>query len=197
MSSVFGDILRKLRKDKGYSQQQLADLLFVDRTSVTNWETGRRVPDAILISRISDLLGVDTATLLGITEHPDEKPNIIIVDDERLILQGGLRVLQEVLTDANIVGFNKASEAIAYAKSNQIFLAFLDIEMGRTNGLDVCRELLSINPRTNVVFLTAHTEYSFDAWETGASGFARKPLTPEEIEAQITRLRYPHHGWVR
>lgn len=194
MSSVFGDILRKLRKEKGYSQQQLADLLFVDRTSVANWETGRRVPDAILISRISELLSVDTATLLGITERPDEKPNVIILDDERLILQGGLNVLQQVLPDSNIVGFTKPSEAVAYAKANPIFLAFLDIEMGHTNGLDVCRELLSINPRTNVIFLTAHTEYSFDAWETGASGFARKPLTPDELEAQLTRLRYPHRG---
>lgn len=194
MSSVFGDVLKKLRKEKGYSQQQLADLLFVDRTSVTNWETGRRVPDAMLISRISELLSVDTATLLGITEHTDEKPNVIIVDDENVVLQGGLRVLQEVLTDANIVGFNKPSEVISFAKTNQIFLAFLDIEMGRISGLDLCRELLAINPRTNVVFLTAHTEHSFDAWDTGASGFVRKPLTPDEIESQLTKLRHPHHG---
>ena len=194
MYNVFGDILKKLRKEKGYSQQQLADFLFVDRTSVANWETGRRVPDAILISRISELLGVDTATLLGITEHPDKKPTVIVVDDEKLILQGEMKVLQEVLSDMNIVGFDKASEAINYSRLNNIFLAFLDIEMGHTNGLDVCRELLSANPRTNVIFLTAHTEYSLDAWDTGASGFARKPLTPEEIESLLTRLRYPHHG---
>lgn len=194
MSNVFGDILRKLRKEKGYSQQQLADLLFVDRTSVANWETGRRVPDAILISRISELLGVDTATLLGITEHLDKKPTVIVVDDERLILQGELKVLQDVLKDMNIVGFTKPSEAVSYAKLNQIYMAFLDIEMGRTNGLDVCRELLSINPRTNVIFVTAHAGYSLDAWDTGASGFIRKPITPEAIRSQLTKLRYPNHG---
>lgn len=194
MSNVFGDILRKLRKEKGYSQQQLADLLFVDRTSVANWETGRRVPDAILISRISELLGVDTATLLGITEHLDKKPTVIVVDDERLILQGELKVLQDVLKDMNIVGFTKPSEAVSYAKLNQIYMAFLDIEMGRTNGLDLCRELLSINPRTNVIFVTAHAGYSLDAWDTGASGFIRKPITPEAIRSQLTKLRYPNHG---
>ena len=194
MGNVFGDILRKLRKEKGYSQQQLADLLFVDRTSVANWETGRRVPDAILISRISELLAVDTATLLGMTEQPDVKPTAIVVDDERLILQGEMKVLQEVLSDMNIVGFNKPSEALGYARTNQIFLAFLDIEMGRTNGLDVCRELLSINPRTNVIFVTAHAGYSLDAWDTGASGFIRKPITPEAIKSQLTRLRHPFPG---
>ena len=194
MANIFGNVLRKLRKEKRYSQQQLADLLFVDRTSVANWETGRRVPDAILISRISELLGVDTATLLGITEYPDQKPTVIVVDDESLILQGELKVLQEVLSDMNIIGFNKASEAVSYAKLNTVFLAFLDIEMGRANGLDVCRELLSINPRTNVIYVTAHTEHSLDAWDTSASGFIRKPITPEAIQSQLTKLRYPIHG---
>ena len=48
MSKVFGETLRQLRTKKGYSQQQLSEKLFVDRSSIANWETGRRVPDALL-----------------------------------------------------------------------------------------------------------------------------------------------------
>ena len=70
-------------------------------------------------------------------------------------------------------------------------LAFLDIELGKTSGLDLCRALLDINPRTNVIYLTAYIEYSFDAWSTGASGFMLKPLTPEGVRAQLKNLRYP------
>ncbi|MBR5718625.1 MAG: response regulator, partial [Clostridia bacterium] len=67
---------------------------------------------------------------------------------------------------------------------------FLDIEMGSVSGLDVCRELLKINPHTNVVYLTAYREYSFDAWDTGACGFMLKPIKPEDVKKQLKKLRY-------
>ena len=82
-------------------------------------------------------------------------------------------------------------EAIEYAKTNRIALAFLDIELRNANGLDLCRKLLEINPRTNVVYLTAYSEYSLDAWSTGASGFMLKPITPESVRKQLKNLRYP------
>ena len=44
---------------------------------------------------------------------------------------------------------------------------------------------------TNVVFLTSYREYSFDAWETGACGFLLKPLTPDTVRNQLSRLRHP------
>ena len=68
-------------------------------------------------------------------------------------------------------------------------LAFLDIEMGKKSGLTLCSELLEINPKTNVVFLTAYEGYSLDAWSTGASGFLMKPLTVEAVQKQLPRLR--------
>ena len=74
---------------------------------------------------------------------------------------------------------------------NQIALAVLDIELGTASGLDLCRELLKINPRTNVVFLTAYADYSLDAWKTKASGFLLKPLTLEDVKEQLKMLRYP------
>ena len=89
------------------------------------------------------------------------------------------------------MGFTRPSEALEYAKTNRIALAFLDIEIGKTSGLDLCRTLLDLNPRTNVVYLTAYIEYSFDAWSTGASGFLLKPITPEAIQTQLKNLRYP------
>ena len=95
------------------------------------------------------------------------------------------------MPSAIITGFTRPSEAIEYAKSNRVALAFLDIEMGKTNGLDLCRTLLAIYPSTNVVYLTAHIEYSFDAWSTGASGFLLKPITTESLREQLKILRYP------
>ena len=74
---------------------------------------------------------------------------------------------------------------------NRVALAVLDIELGAASGLDLCRALLDINPRTNIVFLTAYPDYSLDAWKTEASGFLLKPLTPEAVKEQLKKLRYP------
>ena len=96
--------------------------------------------------------------------------------------------------NATVVGFTKPSEALEYARDNRVALAFLDIELGNTNGLDLCRALLDINPRTNVVYLTAYSGYSLEAWNTGASGFMLKPITPEGVQAQLKNLRYPFYN---
>jgi two-component SAPR family response regulator len=95
------------------------------------------------------------------------------------------------MPNATITGFIWPLEAIEYAKSNRIALAVLDIELGTASGLDLCRTLLEINPRTNVVFLTAYPDYSLDAWNTDACGFMVKPLTPESVREQLKKLRYP------
>ena len=55
---------------------------------------------------------------------------------------------------------------------------------------------MEINPRTNVVYLTAYSGYAVDAWSTGASGFMLKPLTPEGVREQLGKLRYPF-SWGR
>ena len=64
-------------------------------------------------------------------------------------------------------------------------------ELGKMSGLELCQKLPGINPSTNIVFLTAYADYSFDAWQTGASGFMLKSLPPEGGREQLQMLRYP------
>ena len=191
MSMLFADTLKKLRTEKGLSQRELAEKMYVTRTAITKWENGNRLPDAAMIKRLSEVLGVDVNTLLSAVAESDECPNIILVDDNAVILNGGLAIIEEVIPNASVTGFTKPSEAIDFAKANRVALAFLDIEMGTVSGLDVCRELLEINPHTNVVYLTAYGNYSLDAWSTGARGFMIKPITPEGIREQLKKLKYP------
>ena len=191
MSLCFSDTLRKLRTETGLSQQALADKMYVTRSTVVRWETGSRLPDAAMIARLSEVLDVDVNMLLSAAAQSDECPNVIMVDDRKLILTGGLPILEEVMPHATVMGFTQASEAVEYAKANRVALAFLDIELRNTSGLELCRTLLGINPRTNIVFLTAYSEYALDAWSTGASGFMLKPITPDGVREQLQNLRYP------
>lgn len=191
MNTRFAETLRRLRTAKGLSQKELAKRMYVTRPTVARWESGSRMPDAAMISQLSECLGVDVNTLLSAAAARDESPNVIMVDDRKIVLTGGLPILKETMPNAIVTGFTRPSEAVEYARANRVALAFLDIELGKVSGLELCRTLLEINPRTNVVYLTAYSEYSFDAWSTGASGFMLKPITPEGVRAQLKMLRYP------
>lgn len=191
MNQLFAKTLRKLREEKGLTQKQLGQMLFVNHSTITRWENASRLPDVTMMSRIAECLGVDTNDLFQLAAQSEDNPNVIMVDDCKTILTDGLNVLGEVMPNATITGFIKPREAIEYAKINQVVLAILDIEMGRTSGFELSQKLLEINPRTNIVFLTAFADYSLDAWKTTASGFLLKPLTAENVQEQLKRLRYP------
>lgn len=191
MNKIFAENLRKLREEKGLSQKQLGDKMFVNHSTIARWENGTRLPDAAMIMRLANCLQVDINTLLHVVAQSDDHTNIIMVDDNSVILSDSLNVLEEVLPHATITGFIWPQEAIDYAKMNRVNLAVLDIEMGSSSGLDLCHTLREINPATNVVFLTAYPDYSLDAWSTEASGFILKPMTADGLREQLRKLHYP------
>ena len=191
MDYMFGENLRKLREEKGLSQKQLGKQMFVSPSAIAHWENGSRLPDAAMILRLAKCLEVDANTLLHQVDASVKCPNVIMVDDSEIILTGGMSVLGDILPNATIMGFIWPMEAIEYAKINRVDLAILDIELGTSSGFDLCSDLLKIYPITNILFLTAYADYSFDAWKTEASGFILKPLTHEGVKEQLRKLRYP------
>ena len=191
MNSEFAITLRKLREERGLSQKQLGQKLYVNHSTVARWENSSRTPDALMILRLAECLEVDVNNLFQLAARSEENPNVIIVDDSKIILSDGLAVLGEVIPNATITGFIWPLEAIEYAKKNRVALAVMDIELGMSIGLDLCHTLTEINPRTNIVFLTAYADYSLDAWKTEASGFMLKPLTVEDVREQLKKLHYP------
>ncbi len=191
MKRTFGEALQALRKQKGLSQQEFAELLPVSRSSVANWEADRRLPSASTIAQIANLLEADVTQLFDAANEDVSHPIVIIVDDNKIILAGGAPIIEKALPNAIVTSFSKPSQALQFARENRVSLAFLDIELGLSNGIDLCNELLSINPRMNVVFLTAYPEYSVEAWNTEASGFMVKPITLEGVKGQLKKLRHP------
>ena len=62
---MFSENLKTLRKEKGFSQEQLATRLNVVRQTVSKWEKGLSVPDAELLIQLSEVLNVSVSDLLG------------------------------------------------------------------------------------------------------------------------------------
>ena len=192
MNTLFAETLKKLRIEKGLSQVQLGNKMYVNGSTVTRWENGSRLPDAAMIARLARILEVDIGMLLATAAESDEVPNIIMVDDNKAVISESLFVLEKVIPNATITGFNGPRKAVEYARVNRIDMALLDIELGTSSGLDLCRTLLSINPYTKVIYLTAYPDYSLEAWDTGACGFMVKPLTTEGVRKQLEKLHYPY-----
>lgn len=63
----FCDKLIQLRREKGYSQEQLADLLSVSRQSVSKWEAGQSMPELNKLIILADLFGTTVDNL--VREH--------------------------------------------------------------------------------------------------------------------------------
>lgn len=62
---MLGENIRNLRKQKGYTQETFARELNVVRQTVSKWEKGYSVPDAVMLEKISGLLEVPVGELLG------------------------------------------------------------------------------------------------------------------------------------
>ena len=86
MNELFAENLRKLRAEMGLSQKELGKLLFVNHSTVCRWENGSRLPDAAMIPRLAECLAVDANTLFQLAAQSDESPNVIMVDDSKVIL---------------------------------------------------------------------------------------------------------------
>ena len=61
----FNEKLQELRKNKGLTQEELAQFLFVSRTAVSKWESGRGVPSIESLKAISNFFSVSLDDLLS------------------------------------------------------------------------------------------------------------------------------------
>ncbi len=71
---MFAKTLRELRKSKGLTQRQLADMLFIDCSSVTKWETKKAYPDFEKQKKLAEIFGVSLDYLMGHSSSSDPLP---------------------------------------------------------------------------------------------------------------------------
>ena len=60
-----GRLLQELRKEKGLTQEQLAERMGVARRTVSRWETGSNMPDLDILMELADLYAVDLRVILS------------------------------------------------------------------------------------------------------------------------------------
>lgn len=70
----FGGFVSALRKEKGYTQKELAEKLFVSDKAVSKWETGVSIPDTALLIPLAELLGITVTELLMCQRREEDMP---------------------------------------------------------------------------------------------------------------------------
>lgn len=116
---------------------------------------------------------------------------ILVVDDEKYVLEDSMEVISELLPDATIISATSIDEAIAIVENHIFDIAFLDIEMPGLSGIDLARCIQKKNPKTNIIFVTAFKQYGFEAAsDIMCSGYILKPLSKPSLSKVLDNLRY-------
>ena len=114
---------------------------------------------------------------------------VLIADDDT-----GMRlVLKKTIEKAG--NFTIAGEAEDGDAALRLFdqlrpeVVFLDVEMPQINGIDCAKKIADINPKTIIIFATAHDEYMPDAFEVYAFDYLVKPFKVERLNQTLERIK--------
>ena len=88
---TLGEKLQTLRRSRGLSQEQLAEILEVSRQAVSKWENGMSVPDSEQLIKIAVILETTVSELLGTQVENEEEPNRLAKELSRINTQLAIR----------------------------------------------------------------------------------------------------------
>ena len=113
----------------------------------------------------------------------------IAVDDEVLML-GALVAAIDASSDIREVNqFSDCEVALAFVRANPVDIAFLDINMRGMGGLALAEQILLARPDCKIVFCTGYEEYAIPAFKLHASGYLMKPISAEDVQAEINNIK--------
>lgn len=116
-----------------------------------------------------------------------ETISIFLVEDQTIV-RAGLKAILHTYDHLEVVAeAGTLKDAIFKAKTCQPHVILLDIRLPDGNGVDGCKDLRKVSPRSRVLFLTSYTDDDtiLAAIRGGAQGFLVKEITPEALVQAI------------
>ncbi len=115
---------------------------------------------------------------------------VLIVDDHTIVREGLRRILEDT-SDIVVTGeASSAQEVVNKVKNNNFDIVLLDISLPGRSGLDVLKQLKSINPDLPVLILSMHSEeqYAIRSLRAKASGYLTKESASDELIKAIRKV---------
>jgi two-component system, NtrC family, response regulator AlgB len=112
---------------------------------------------------------------------PVTRLRVLVIDDEKNIRATLSLCLEQIGCAVTAVSAPEA--ALAAVRGQPYDLAFLDLRLGDSNGLDLIPKLLTIDAALQVIVITAYAtiDTAVDAIKRGAADYLAKPFTPQQI----------------
>ena len=126
-----------------------------------------------------------------------DKIRILLVDDQKVFVEGLKFVLEARASDIEVVGMGAdGCEAVSLARSLKPDIILMDVRMPRKSGVDAAREIAAEFPAIRIVMFTTFDddEYVKSAMCHGAVGYLLKNRPPVEL---INSLRAVNNGIIQ
>ena len=112
------------------------------------------------------------------------KGKILIVDDEEIVLIAFQRELERAGYEAQTAPGGK--EALELVKNGAFDIVYTDLVMPGMNGVELCKEIRKVSPRTRVILISGHSEHVMKfstpfVLAGGQDEILRKPLGDGEL----------------
>jgi len=113
---------------------------------------------------------------------------VILVDDEEHALDM-LDIWLSEIGSVEVVGIcMNPLQALEEVRRQQPDAVFLDIDMPGMNGMEAARKIKGIDPETQIVFTTAHANYTLEAFELHSLDYLLKPFPLERLRNTVQRI---------
>jgi len=125
--------------------------------------------------------------MAGGAQHSEDKPSILIVDDDVVLSDRLVKAFQH--RGYHAIGATSFEQALAIAQPDPPELAVVDLRIAEQSGLRLLRELLSLDPETQIVILTGYGSIAtaIEAVRLGAVHYLAKPADVDDILAAFAR----------
>ena len=117
-----------------------------------------------------------------------ENSRILIIDDEVNIRKTLSSYLES--EGHHVTAVSNAEDASRAAREQAFDLAFVDLRLGMTDGLDLIPALLKGSPWLKIIVITAYAsiETAIEAMRRGATDYVPKPFTPAQVGIAISKV---------
>src|SRR5262245_32657144 len=120
-------------------------------------------------------------------QSPSDRFDLLVIDDEasiRRTLRTALESMHHRVTEAS-----DGPRALESLREQRFDLAFLDLRLGKDDGLKLLPRLLQVSAGLHVVIITAHAslDSAIEAMRKGAFDYLPKPFTPNQLRVVLDR----------
>ncbi|MEM1325591.1 MAG: LytTR family DNA-binding domain-containing protein [Bacteroidota bacterium] len=111
---------------------------------------------------------------------------ILLIEDEKWARQSLEQLILAIRPKTEIVGqLESVQESVAWLKSNQADLIFLDIHLADALSFDIFKQVKVTTP---IIFTTAYDQYALQAFKVNSIDYLLKPIEEEELKLAIEKF---------